>query len=453
MGRMRRTPLIAALVLAVVGCQTTFEPPGGGGTDPLQPTLIGIGVSPVNPKVTLGEEIQFTATGFYSDQTTVEITDTVTWESSDVGVLTVAAALDQEGLGTTVSAGTAQVRASFFTVQSNVITVTVTEALIESLTVSPASTQIAVDAQLQLSANASFSDGSSGNVSGSVRWRTNDGAIVTVDPSGKITGEAPGTTTITAIYEQGATSVESEPGTIQVLEGAGVGEADLRIVGFDAVSSDDGATYTVSVRNSGSVPASGFWVDVWLNRTATPDPPPTEGDAAEYVELLEPSQTLDVQIDVATSPGTFTSWAMVDAFQSVAEGSLGEGNNVWGPETVTVTSGGGPIGADLSVSYLQGFVQSDQVLYIVDVTNTGDEDSGPFQVGVFSNPGFPPTTGQTPDEVAEVPSLSPGHTETLTIIVRALPQSPWQSYVLVDTLAEVTEPNEGNNVSGFLVVP
>ena len=94
---MRLLPYIAALLLVgAAGCQTTFEPPDGGpgGGPGAGPALIGIGVSPVNPKVVLGEDIQFTATGFYANQTTVDITDTVEWATSDESVLTVSSALD-----------------------------------------------------------------------------------------------------------------------------------------------------------------------------------------------------------------------------------------------------------------------------------------------------------------------------------------------------------------------
>ncbi len=456
MERMRTASFIAAIVLlGGLGCQTTFEPVGGnGGGGTVGPSLIGIGLSPVNPKVVLGEDIQFTATGFYSNQTTIDITDTVDWASSDSSVLTVTGALDQEGFGSSVAAGAAQVKASYFEIESNLITVSVTEALIEDLSVSPSTAQLEVDGSLQLSAEASFSDGSRGNVSGSVRWLTDDGSVATVDTGGRVTGKAAGATAVTAIYEQGEIVLEAVPAAIEVVgEGVSVGEADVRVVGFDTVSTETGVAYTIEVRNSGSAAASGFWVDVWLNRTATPDPPPTNGDAYEYIELLESSESAEVTIELESSPGTYSSWAMVDSFANVIEGSLGEGNNLWGPQSVTVSAGGGPIGPDVSVSYLQGFIQADQVLYIVDVTNTGDEVADNFTVGVFSNPGFPPATGQTPDEVGEVTSLAPGATETLTIIVRALPETIWQSYVLADVDGEITEPNEGNNVSGFLVVP
>ncbi len=451
-------PLLAlVLVLSGPACQTVWEPPGGGGGGggpTIGPSLVGIGLSPVNPKVTLGEQIKFTATGFYDNQTTVEITDTVEWASSETSVLTVSGDLDTEGLGATLSAGKSQVRANFFDIESNVITVTVTEALIEELTVTPENGEIHVDGTLQLSAEAAFSDGSRGNVNGSVTWLTGDGLVATVDPAGKVTGKGPGATTITARYEQGDITLEAEPVNISVVgEDVSIDEADVRIIGFSTVATEEGATYTLEVKNSGGATATGFWVDVWLNRTAAPDPAPTSGDQYEYIEALEPTDVVEIAIDVPTNPGTFQSWAMVDSFANVNEGSLGENNNVWGPETVTLSGQGGPIGPDVGISYLQAFVQTEQVLYIVDVTNTGDEEATSFHVGVFSNPGFPPAAGGTPDEVAEVASLLPGDTASLTIELRTLPESPWQSYVLADVDGVVTEPNEDNNVSGFLVFP
>lgn len=456
---MRSGLAILTLALALSGpaCQKVWEDPnggGGGGGGTLGPALVGIGLSPVNPKVTLGEEIQFTATGFYDNQTTVEITDTVEWASSDSAVLTVSGALDAEGLGATVAAGKSQVRANFFDIESNVITVTVTEALIEELTVTPGEGQIHTDDTLQLTAEASFSDGTRGNVNGSVLWRTDDPAVATVDPTGKVTGKGPGATTISAQYEQGDQALTADPVSVEVVgDEVTIDEADVRIIGFSSVSTETGLTYTLEVKNSGGATATGFWVDVWLNRTAQPDPPPTSGDAYEYVEALEPSDVVSLAIDIEASPGNYQSYAMVDSFANVLEGSLGENNNVWGPEPVTMSSGGGPIGPDVGITYLQAFVQSDKVLYIVDVTNTGDEEASNFHVGVFSNPGFPPAAGGTADEVAEITSLLPGDTATRTIELRTLPESPWQSYVLADVDGVVTEPNEDNNVSGFLVFP
>ena len=448
--------LTLAVALSAPACKTVWEDPGGGaggGGPVIGPSLVGIGLSPVNPKVTLGEDIQFTATGFYDNQTTVEITDTVEWASSELSVLTVTGALDAEGLGTTVAAGKSQVRANFFDIESNVITVTVTEALIEELSLSPETGQIHVTGTLQLTAEASFSDGSRGNVNGSVLWRTDDAAVATVDPTGKVTGVGAGATVISARYEQGDQVLTATMALDVVGDEVTIDEADVRIIGFSSVATATGVSFTVDVKNSGGATATGFWVDVWLNRTAQPDPPPTSGDQYEYVEALEPTDVVSLTLEVETPPGTYQSWAMADSFANVAEGSLGENNNVWGPQSVALTGQGGPIGPDVAITYLQAFVQTDKVLYVIDVTNTGDEEATYFTVGAFSNPGFPPGPGGTPDEVAEVASLLPGDTQALTIEIRALPESPWQSYVLADVDGVITEPNEDNNVSGFLVFP
>jgi hypothetical protein len=146
---------------------------------------------------------------------------------------------------------------------------------------------------------------------------------------------------------------------------------------------------------------------------------------------------------------------MVDSFDSSFEGNLGENNNLWGPEAVSVSGGSGPIGPDLSITYLQAFVQGaqGQVLYIIDVSNTGDEVAESFSVGVYANPSFPPIAPSAADEDLPIPSLGPGDTAYLSVIVRDVPNDYWQSYVLADRGGVVDEPNENNNLATFQVVP
>ena len=145
---------------------------------------------------------------------------------------------------------------------------------------------------------------------------------------------------------------------------------------------------------------------------------------------------------------------MVDGFNAIPEGSLGENNNIWGPEPVSVSDGGGPIGPDLSISYLHAYVQANQsqVLYIIDVTNTGDETAENFSLGVYSNPSFPPVAPAVADEELPILSLPPGETAYLSVIVRDLPEDYWQSYVLADRANSIDESNESNNLASFQVV-
>lgn len=456
-GRILSSAASLALVLVASSCSGGWTQGDDDDSTPLPASIIGIGVTPSNPTVSLGGAVQFVATGYYSDQSTRDITDVVTWQSGDSSVITVSSSLDQEGLGTPVSAGSAPVRANFFELLSNEVVATVTEAVVTSLAIQPQLVSLHVDETVQLVAEAEFSDGSHGNVSGTVRWITSDGTIATVESAGLVRATGLGSAAIRAVYEQGSTEFEGNPGVIEVVGGeVTIDGPDVRILGLTAVASATQVDYSVSVKNSGGSPASSFWVDVWLDLSGPPGAPPVTGDGYQFVELLEAGQTTEVSISLDdVPPGSYQSWVMVDSFASLAEGSLGESNNTWGPEAVSVSGGPSTQSADLSITYLQAYSQSTQgqVLYIVDVTNIGNESADSFVVGAFANPDFPPVAPATADEQVTVPYLAAGGTAYLSITIRSLPQQWWHSYVLADAYNSVAEPNEINNLASSQVLP
>jgi Big-like domain-containing protein len=99
---LRIAPLL--LALAIVGC-------GGGDKKPAPPqpaTLASLAVTPGNPSAIVGGTVQFVATGTYSDGSSRDITTTVTWSSSALGVATVSAG----GLATGVASGSSTITAT-----------------------------------------------------------------------------------------------------------------------------------------------------------------------------------------------------------------------------------------------------------------------------------------------------------------------------------------------------
>jgi Bacterial Ig-like domain (group 2)/Ricin-type beta-trefoil lectin domain-like len=86
-----------------------------------------------------------------------------------------------------------------------------------SLAISPNQPSVNIGATTQLTATASYSDGSSNNVSSSVAWSSADPRMVSVSGSGLAAGNATGTVAITASYQgQTATaSISSSIGNIQ----------------------------------------------------------------------------------------------------------------------------------------------------------------------------------------------------------------------------------------------
>jgi uncharacterized protein YjdB len=87
--------------------QATLGSISGTTTLTVQPALVSITVAPLNPSVAVGHTVQFTATGTYSDNTTQDVTSSVTWTTTKPGVATI----DNSGLAIGISKGKTNVRA------------------------------------------------------------------------------------------------------------------------------------------------------------------------------------------------------------------------------------------------------------------------------------------------------------------------------------------------------
>jgi hypothetical protein len=104
--KLNKLPFFVLISLLVISCSSGGD--GGGGTSTPVVTLTSIAVTPANPGMLSGKTKQFTATGTYSDNTTQNITTSVTWSSSDETVATIGTS---SGLATSVTAGTTTITA------------------------------------------------------------------------------------------------------------------------------------------------------------------------------------------------------------------------------------------------------------------------------------------------------------------------------------------------------
>src|SRR6185503_5389587 len=86
------------------------------------PKLTAIAISPVSISVAHGTQVAFTATGAFDDASTLDITDLVTWSSSDTAVATIAVT----GIATTIAAGATNISATRLGVTSNTAALTAT---------------------------------------------------------------------------------------------------------------------------------------------------------------------------------------------------------------------------------------------------------------------------------------------------------------------------------------
>ena len=156
-------------------------------------TLVSIAVSPANPTVDLGLTSQpFTAMGTYADGTTINITNSVTFASSNTAVATI----DASGVATGLALGTTNITASLGGVTSPSDTLTVLKPT--SIAVGPAN--LVVDAGLpeQFAAMGTFADGKTANLTKYVTWKSSNPSVATIDANGLATTRLGGKSTISA---------------------------------------------------------------------------------------------------------------------------------------------------------------------------------------------------------------------------------------------------------------
>jgi hypothetical protein len=106
-----RKKLVGTLLVPLVVIALAVLPSCGDGSSPQQPTLRSISVTPSNAQLELGTNQQFTATGTLTDGSTQDLTQTLTWSSSDSNVLLLNNSNGRIGVGNTRGPGTATVSA------------------------------------------------------------------------------------------------------------------------------------------------------------------------------------------------------------------------------------------------------------------------------------------------------------------------------------------------------
>ena len=167
------------------------------------PMLLSFTVTPALTSIAQGQTQQFTATGLFSNLSTQNLTNSVTWSSSKGLLATVSNVLGSEGLATGLAPGLSTITASDpSALLSGTSALTVLPAVLTAITVTPALTSIAQGQTQQFTATGLFSNLSTQNLTNSVTWSSSKGLLATVSnvlgSQGLATGLAPGLSTITA---------------------------------------------------------------------------------------------------------------------------------------------------------------------------------------------------------------------------------------------------------------
>ena len=189
---------LTELTLTPAPSNNSTDPVDGTVTvGPTTTTLTSISVTPANPTLAKGQTQQFVATGLYSDGTTADLSNQVTWTSTTPTV----ASITVTGLATALTAsGTSTITATFGTVSGSTV-LNASVATLKAITLSPATPTIAKGATLQFTATGTFSDGTTADLTSQVTWASASPAVATINPStGLATAVAQGTATISAAF-------------------------------------------------------------------------------------------------------------------------------------------------------------------------------------------------------------------------------------------------------------
>jgi len=149
--------------------------------------LKSIAVTPDSTSVPVGATKQFTATGTYSDDTTKDLTASVSWSSSNIATATI----DSAGNATPLAAGTATITAESDGV-SGTSTLTVTNSALLSIAVTPASPSTPKGMTVQFTAVGTYADNSTQDLTTQVAWNSSDSSV-TIDAAGLATTTTAGT--------------------------------------------------------------------------------------------------------------------------------------------------------------------------------------------------------------------------------------------------------------------
>jgi len=157
------------------------------------PVLVSIAVSPATATIAAGLSQQFTATGTLSDGSMQNLTASATWKSSASPV----AMVSTTGLAQGVAVGTSTITAMSGTI-SGTANLTVTAALLTSISVTPANASVPLGILQQFTATGTYSDGTMPDISNQVTWSSSS-TIASISAAGIATARNLGDTTIKAV--------------------------------------------------------------------------------------------------------------------------------------------------------------------------------------------------------------------------------------------------------------
>ncbi|MBC7963365.1 MAG: Ig-like domain-containing protein, partial [Steroidobacteraceae bacterium] len=166
-------------------------------------TATALTITPAAPSIAKGLNSRLGVSGAFSDDTTQDLTFDAVWTSSDTAVATIGDIVEDKSedkrIVTALAAGTATISATFGAVSGTTL-LTVTAAVLQSITVTPANSSITgFSKPVTFVATGTFSDGTTADITSQAAWSSSRPEIATIPATGGVaTTVAAGTTSISA---------------------------------------------------------------------------------------------------------------------------------------------------------------------------------------------------------------------------------------------------------------
>jgi hypothetical protein len=170
---------------------------GGARVTVSQAALVSISISSNNAAMPIGTTRQLIATGTFTDGTSQDVTDAVSWRSSSSELVSVT----DSGLATGKAVGTAFVTAAQGSISGG-SSLTVSAAELVSISVASNNAPMPVGTTRQQAANGKFTDGTAHDITTAVRWTSSSPGVISITASGLAGGKAVGTAIVTATQGQ-----------------------------------------------------------------------------------------------------------------------------------------------------------------------------------------------------------------------------------------------------------
>lgn len=220
------TTLITATLGGLSGSTTLTvnSPP----PPPPPPTLESITVTPANQSIGVGSTETYTAMGYYSDGSMLNLTAVVTWSSSTTSVATMSS-----NVATAEMVGTTTITATDGSVSGDTMLTVTTPVIpppptLNYIVVTPSNPSIFVGGTQPFTATAYWSDGTHTVVTSSSTWTSGNASVATM-AANTATGVAVGTSQITATYMGDSASATLTVQAVPTLQSITVTPANVTI--------------------------------------------------------------------------------------------------------------------------------------------------------------------------------------------------------------------------------